>query len=395
MAETLFCQKCQQVLNEKEFYVSNNLLKYPNGKLNQCKKCITMHVDNWNPDTYLWLLEEMDVPYIQDEWNKLLSKYAQNNAVVTGMTIIGRYLSKMRLNQYSKYRWKDTEFLQKKKEKEITETMRRQGYDEQAISETIEKNIVSIPAKPEQYTPEQPTSGSDYFDDQAGIGELTFDLTDDEKLSLRIKWGKGYRVDEWVSLEQLYTEMMNSYDIQAAGDINTLKLACKASLKANQLMDIGDIDGAQKCTKMYDSLMKSGKWTAAQNKAESSEDINSVGELVALCEKEGFIPRFHTDGPQDKIDRVIEDMQRYTHNLIEEETNLSSLIESAAKQMIEEQERIAAAAAMGEEDGEKSEEEKLFDYDAPIVQDADFSELSDFIESEKDSDYEHEGDLVL
>jgi hypothetical protein len=45
--------------------------------------------------------------------------------------------------------------------------------------------------------------------------------------------------------------------------LNTLKLACKCSLKANQLLDIGDIDGAQKATKMYDGLMKSGKWTAA------------------------------------------------------------------------------------------------------------------------------------
>lgn len=394
MAETLFCPKCQKALNEKEFYATNDLVKYPNGKLTQCKKCITMHIDNWNPDTYLWLLEELDVPYIQDEWNKLLTKYAQNNATVTGMTILGRYLSKMRLSQNSKYRWKDTEFLQKKKEKEIAETMRRQGYDEQAISETIEKSVIAVPEKPQQYTPEA-ASGPDYFDEQAGIGELQFDLTDDEKLSLRIKWGKGYRVDEWVSLEQLYNEMMNSYDIQAAGDINTLKLACKASLKANQLMDIGDIDGAQKCTKMYDSLMKSGKWTAAQNKAESSEDINSVGELVAMCEKEGYIPRFYSDGPNDKIDRVIEDMQRYTHNLIEEETNLSSLIESAAKQMIEEQERIAAAAAAAGEDGEESEEDKLFDYDKPVIQDSDFTELADFIEDERSLDLDHEGDLVL
>jgi hypothetical protein len=31
---------------------------------------------------------------------------------------------------------------------------------------------------------------------------------------------------------------------------------------------MGDIEGAQKATKMYDGLMKSGKFTAAQNKAE-------------------------------------------------------------------------------------------------------------------------------
>ena len=53
-----------------------------------------------------------------------------------------------------------------------------------------------------------------------------------------------YRPEEWIRLEQLYEEMMGSYDIQTAGHIDTLKLMCKTSLKANQLLDIGDVDGA-------------------------------------------------------------------------------------------------------------------------------------------------------
>jgi hypothetical protein len=31
-----------------------------------------MHVDNFKPDTYLWILQECDVPYVPEEWNKLL-----------------------------------------------------------------------------------------------------------------------------------------------------------------------------------------------------------------------------------------------------------------------------------------------------------------------------------
>jgi hypothetical protein len=77
-----------------------------------------------------------------------------------------------------------------------------------------------------------------------------------------LKWGKTYKPEEWIRLEQLYEEMMGSYDIQTAGHIDTLKLMCKTSLRANQLLDIGDVDGAQKMVKMYDSLMKSGKFTA-------------------------------------------------------------------------------------------------------------------------------------
>ena len=106
-----------------QFYTSNNLEKYPeDGKLPQCKKCITMHVDNWNPDTYMWILQECDVPYIPDEWNKLMNTYAKDRKKVTGTTIIGRYLSKMKLKQWRDYRWKDTEFLQDMANKKIEET---------------------------------------------------------------------------------------------------------------------------------------------------------------------------------------------------------------------------------------------------------------------------------
>jgi polyhydroxyalkanoate synthesis regulator phasin len=78
--------------------------------------------------------------------------------------------------------------------------------------------------------------------------------------------------------------MMASYDIQGAGHVDTLKLVCKTSLKANQLIDIGDIEGFQKMSKVYDSLMKSGKFTAQQNKAEQADFVDSIGELIELCE---------------------------------------------------------------------------------------------------------------
>lgn len=148
------------------------------------------------------------------------------------------------------------------------------------------------------------------------------------------------------------------------------------------------IEGAQKVTKMYDSLMRSGKWTAAQNKSQSSADIDSIGELVTLCERQGFIPRYFVDQPQDKLDRVIEDIQKYTYDLISNETNLSAIVDSAAKQLIAEEARIAEAAKMEEKD----EEDQLFDYCAEdsIVFDEDFEELEDFIENEQQKDLESE-----
>jgi hypothetical protein len=38
-------------------------------------------------------------------------------------------------------------------------------------------------------------------------------------------------------------------------------------------------------SKTYDMLMKSGNFTAVQNKSAQGEFVDSIGEIVALCEK--------------------------------------------------------------------------------------------------------------
>ena len=372
MADTYYCEKCNRTMNASEFYSSNNLEKYPNdGKFPQCKKCMTMHVDNWNPDTYLWILQEADVPYVPDEWNKLMAKYARDPQNVTGMTILGRYLSKMKLKQFKDYRWKDTEFLQQMANNKLEQTMKRQGYDAQQIATAIEKSSIAIPEgelKEPVYAPPPDASIEDYFAQQSGEMEQDVDLSDEDRTYLRLKWGKTYKPEEWVKLEQLYEEMMASYDIQGAGHKDTLKLICKTSLKANQLIDIGDIEGFQKMSKVYDSLMKSGKFTAAQNKAESGEFVDSIGELIELCEKEGYIERYYIEQPHDKVDLTIQDMQRYTRTLIEDETNISTMVEKALRE------------------NAKEDEEKAKNAENDIVDDADLS-IEELEKTLKDSDY--------
>jgi hypothetical protein len=44
------------------------------------------------------------------------------------MTIIGKYLAKMKLKQFKDYRWKDTNLLREMAEARAAEAMRLQGY---------------------------------------------------------------------------------------------------------------------------------------------------------------------------------------------------------------------------------------------------------------------------
>ena len=388
-----YCEKCNRTMAADQFYSSNNLEKYPNdGKFPICKKCMTMHVDNWNPDTYLWILQEADVPYIPEEWNKLMATYAKDKSKVTGLTIVGRYLSKMRLKQHRDYRWKDSEFLQELEKSKREQTMKQQGYDAQQIALANERAAFTVPenapppvfTEPEQKNPFLASGDEDYFAEQSGASEDDeIDLTDEDRIYLRLKWGKTYKPEEWVRLEQLYNDMMNSYDIQGAGHEDNLKLLCKTSLKANQLIDIGDVEGFQKMSRVYDQLMKSGKFTAAQNKAENGEYVDSVGELVMMCEKDGFIPRYYVDEPNDKVDQTILDMKRYTKTLITEETNLGNLIEEAIKANQKEDEAAAAA-----DDGEV--DTGLLEDDIEALEgqlhDQDFEDYSEFLDNEEASD---------
>lgn len=379
-----YCEKCNKTMDGKQFYASNNLEKYPEGKLPQCKQCITMHVDNWDPETYVWILKECDVPYIPDEWNKLMRTYAKEKKKVTGTTILGRYLSKMKLKQWRDYRWKDTEFLQELANKNIEETMKRSGYDAQQIAEALEKAAFPIPDKPpeiidEVKEPSEVFGNSFGFTPAPDVTAEELGLTEEDETYLRLKWGKAYKPEEWVKLEQLYNEMMDSYDIQSAGHIDTLKLVCKTSLKCNQLVDMGDVEGFQKMSKVYDQLMKSGKFTAAQNKAEEGEYVDSIAELVEICETKGFIPRFYIEQPNDRVDETLLDIKKYTHTLVTEEMNLGNLIENAVKEMARQEAK--------EEDEDIEEDVESYE-DADVLKEEDFEEYRDFIEDETDADEE-------
>lgn len=399
MADKYYCKNCNSTKDGDNFYLSNNLEKYPEGKVDLCKKCMTLHVDNWDPQTYLWILQEVDVPYIPDEWNKLLATYGKDRSKLTGLTILGRYLSKMKLKQYRDFRWNDTDHLQDLANAKIEQTMKRQGYGAVEIAEAVNKATFTLPEDiaappPESFKSEEESYGpvEDYFDDGA-TDALVAELTEEDRLYLRLKWGKAYKPDEWIELEKLYKEMEESYDIQTAGHKDTLKLICKTSLKANQLIDMGDIEGYQKMSKVYDTLMKSGKFTAAQNKAENGEYVDSVSELVALCERDAFIPRYYTDGPQDKVDRVIQDLQSYTRNLVLEELHLGPLIEKAIRNNM--------ADADNDNDDEDYDEEielerSLYEDDEVVIEDEDYeeyAELQEELEKQDDILYNlmHEG----
>ena len=142
------------------------------------------------------------------------------------------------------------------------------------------------------------------------------------------------------------------------------------------------VDGFQKMSRVYDSLMKSGNFTSKQNKEETGDAVDSVGELVAMCEKEGFIPRYYTDGPQDKVDRTLQDLQGYTRSLVMDEMNLGNMIENAMKQIVEDKKREAQLTTDDGTDEEALEASLFAEKHEEVMGADDRYELTDFEDDE-------------
>ena len=133
---------------------------------------------------------------------------------------------------------------------------------------------------------------------------------------------------------------------------------------------------------------------AVQNKTENGNAVDSISELVMLCEKDGFFPRYYTDGPQDKVDRTLQDLQNYTRQLVTEEMNLGNLIESAVKQIQADKEKEAMQDAEAANDDDVFEAELFADNKKAFMNDEDFEQLQEFIEDEEANDEEYLKSLI-
>lgn len=393
------CQKCGKMMDENaKFY------QYKDGRKTElCKNCLTMHIDNFDPNTFLWLLEKMDVPYIPEEWNTLRDRAFAKNPNLNGMSVFGKYLSKMKLKQWMNYGWADTEKLnslravktaEQEQEKKAYEDSLKEQYEKGDITESEYKTLVSTSTLNNEYinrpmdVPKSDYNQQDkYFSENSEMVEEQVqkainELTDDDKLAMAMKWGSLYTPAEWIDLEKDYQNMMNSFDIQDADTINTLILICKTNLKINQALDANDIEGFQKLSRVSESLRKSAKFTAAQNKEQKNDYVDSVGELVSMCEKDGFIPRYVTDIPQDKVDLTLKDMKSYLYKLVTQDLGFGQQIEDALKKI-----QLQKEMEKKENPPITSQEEEL---DQETLIDQDYEEFYNSVQQQKQQDQESE-----
>lgn len=249
MDEIRYCSKCRKSMRSINFYTLKD-----GSKSEMCKTCETLHINNYDPDTFLWLLEKYDVPYIPAEWNVLRDRaYQKDPYKMNGMSVFGKYISKMKLKQWKNYTYADSERLQAEAEEkakmygqaqEITEQkieQMRKAYENGEISEAqfktyaeIQDPKVGASATP---NPENPYPINDNPFEKVNLPDVGADLTEEDKIYLATKWGRLYSAEDWVSLEKIWTDYEKSFDLHNADLINGTKQLCKLDLKGNQALN--------------------------------------------------------------------------------------------------------------------------------------------------------------
>lgn len=342
--ERVICDKCGKEKPIKDFF------KYKDGTCCElCKVCLTTHVDNTDPSTFLWILEKFDVPFIEPVWTKKCNDQIKKHGKLGPASILGLYLRDMQMKQYKDYSYKDTDALKYAADKKhADEAARRQEKAQNAayiqeLTERYERGEISK-AEFDTLNPENFTE-TDIPAKLEGINPITIDesdivdkLSQDELQYLAVKWGSNYRPSEWVRMEEIYSRYENEYELNTDREL-TLRLICKTQLKMDQALDTDNMNDVKSLSGTLDTLRKSAKFTEAQNKEEqNTRYLDSIGELVAFCEREGGIIDQLPDPdeyPQDKIDITIKDLQSYTYNLAVRELGLGDLIESYIKKLEE------------------------------------------------------------
>lgn len=323
----LFCLNCKKTMDQRQFFKTGRLNKFPNGYIPHCRTCVTMGIVDTDPNTFLSILKELDLPYIPSEWRGLLVKKDPRAG-----SIIGKYSSKMRLNQFKKYKWIDSQRLAEEEEKALLAALRQESSSETEAEDKLREMMTmeDIPVQRMTNAPPPGPVGAATTQTMYGLTPETskYNLTQEEIDEILLEWGDGYTEQQFFALEQLYSDMREAYVIQDPVAMSNAKIICKMTVKMNEYLDMGDIESVSKLSRQLDLFVKTANLAPVQQK-DRQQTTFAISQVAFLVEKEGgFVPKYHQTDQGDRIDMMLKDLKDYTEYLVRGETNIAEMVEN-------------------------------------------------------------------
>lgn len=265
LPKELTCASCGKLKKETEFFVSYHAIHRVTGRLPYCKECLDDMIRDENKCISIENLQKtlklIDRPFLYDYWDISVNSNPTSP--------LGEYMKNLALKQNRSLKWKDSVFNDKEDKNSFLED-----------DNNIFNNFV-----------------------------ITKEMV--------LKWGKGFRPDQYMMLEDLYQNLYNNYDIDNRSQEEYLKTACLYQLRNIEAIREGNAAEAQKWGSLFDSYMASGKLKPNQlSEADKMGGVTNFATFFQFVEKSNdFIPTF-PDLILDDIDYAIYKFINYNRQLM-------------------------------------------------------------------------------
>lgn len=332
------CKCCGKQLDIKNFFTSKNKELHPDGYLDVDKNCALMFFDYANPATFMKVLEEADIPWVPHKYLEILYsdfKPMQPN----NKALVGKYISKMKLSQYNKYKYSDSVMLQEEA-----------GYTKEEISDPFKFDYPDWGMPPNFFMPlsididrmpqgsVDPDSSKPAFAaiENGGIiaGVDTSILTEEDVRYLSDHWGATASLEDCIKCERAYQQMVNNeYEVKTTTHKDYIKKLCILSIKADKALEVGDFDGYSKLMKVYDQITKAADLQPKSSTSESGEQYMDIGTIARICEEDDFIPNWDIEINQDKLDLTIVDFKLFLKRLVDNDPSIKEMMSEVEKKI--------------------------------------------------------------
>ena len=244
------CSKKNGIMPVSDFYNTNNLSLFKNGKMPICKHCFKKYVyvdKEINIEKFKKLLMICDMPYYEQEFRSALESKKET---------VGTYFKNIQLN-YKNSTWSngDIDSLQK--------------------IDVIENGKIK---------------------------ETNFNVTSE----IVNFWGKGYTNDEYKFLQEYYHDLIRIYDHSLPVQINNYRNMAKTQLQANKCLTNADMSGYDKAMKILSMLSGDSNIKPVQESSSDRTQKGGYDAFIKHIEDDEPILDWETDlGHKDEVKSLL------------------------------------------------------------------------------------------
>ena len=257
------CGKCSQIkLIQDLVPCGENCLFGTDGVSTICYDCALESIDTKDLTMVDKLCQFLDIAFMAEEWIKI-TKTSDNERY-----ILETYIKTVKSSEYSKSSWKQYDLLWEK------------ARETDAVLSKL------------------PTLSADLF------------------IYLRKKWGSydDFGVEDYLKMESYEKNTLNYYNFRDEARRDMIRKLALVSVLIDKKLASGDTREVSTLISSYQSLMKeSGIQNAVQN---DTETIESLSELIAFLEEQGWLMDYKVTESRDIVDATIRNFQQYVAAIV-------------------------------------------------------------------------------